>query len=312
MLVQILSEIFYQFLKRVKFDKGFIISCFNKILARKNYLIQKKLSDNFKNTITEYQNVEIKSVEDTEKKIWVLWLQGWDDIPLTVSLCQKSIEKNKGNFEVVYLDEKNLDEYIQIPTFILDKYKRKKITSAHLSDIIRVMLLRKYGGVWLDSTCLLIENIPENILEFDNYTAKGIEEIYLHQYWVEYKNWESYFLSSRKNGILVSFLETALFEYWQKYDDIVDYLLLHQFSKIARDNISFLNLNYNNIPINNSKVEQLSPVLYKNEGIKNIFSPDTYVYKMNYKITYCNGNLKEYKEILNSLIRGERANIKFK
>ena len=52
---------------------------------------------------------------------------------------------------MIKLDSSNLSKYINLDD-IVDGYKYKEITNASLSDIIRLLLLKKYGGLWVDST----------------------------------------------------------------------------------------------------------------------------------------------------------------
>ena len=49
-------------------------------------------------------------------------------------------------------DVKNLDKYIHLPNYILEKYKQGIITKPHFSDIIWIELLIKYGGTWVDAS----------------------------------------------------------------------------------------------------------------------------------------------------------------
>lgn len=56
-------------------------------------------------------------------------------------------------------------QYVDIPDYILQKYKQGKMTRTHLSDIVRLLLLSKYGGVWIDSTILLTNELPHYVIE---------------------------------------------------------------------------------------------------------------------------------------------------
>ncbi|MBQ2600045.1 hypothetical protein II582_01420 [bacterium] len=42
------------------------------------------------------------------------------------------------------LTQDNYKDYVKLPEFILKKVKEKKITITHLSDIIRMALLKEY------------------------------------------------------------------------------------------------------------------------------------------------------------------------
>jgi hypothetical protein len=88
------------------------------------------------------------------RKIWLLWLQGWNSAPELVKLVRESWQFHNPDWEIVLLDQENIHQYIDIPNTIL-KFKRFpcfRITNAALSDIIRLKLLAQHGGVWADAT----------------------------------------------------------------------------------------------------------------------------------------------------------------
>lgn len=52
-----------------------------------------------------------------------------------------------------------------LPNFILKKFENGYISITHLSDIIRVLLLYNYGGLWIDSTVLNISSINRKVFD---------------------------------------------------------------------------------------------------------------------------------------------------
>lgn len=85
------------------------------------------------------------------KKIFILWLQGFDNAPKIVTKCVKTWEILNHDWEVVRLDKSNLHRFIDLNE-IVPNYEQKKISEASLSDMIRLLLLKKYGGLWVDAT----------------------------------------------------------------------------------------------------------------------------------------------------------------
>ena len=86
--------------------------------------------------------------------VWFCWLQGLDDAPEIVKACYNSIKRNIPNREVKVIDAKNWKEYVELPDFIVKKWENGKIPAALFSDLLRLELLIKYGGTWIDSTVL--------------------------------------------------------------------------------------------------------------------------------------------------------------
>ncbi len=85
------------------------------------------------------------------KKIWFLWLQGFSETPFVVQQCYKSWKEYNPDWEVIFLDENSWKNYT---TISLSDEKLSKISKNHLSNLIRLQLLAKHGGVWVDATCL--------------------------------------------------------------------------------------------------------------------------------------------------------------
>ena len=101
------------------------------------------------------------------KKIWFLWYQGLSQAPLVVIKCYESWKKYNPDWEVIFLDENNLKNYI---TLSLPKEKLCELSKNHQSNLTRLELLSKYGGVWADATSLC--RVPlDNWLE--DYTQAG-------------------------------------------------------------------------------------------------------------------------------------------
>ncbi len=83
------------------------------------------------------------------KKIWFLWFQGLSQAPLVVRKCYESWKKHNPDWEVIFLDNNNLKDYI---TPSLPEDKLSQLSKNHQSDLIRLELLAKHGGVWTDAT----------------------------------------------------------------------------------------------------------------------------------------------------------------
>ena len=73
--------------------------------------------------------------------------------PSTGSGAGSATARNEG-YEVIVIDEKNWREYIDLPDYIIRRRERKQIPPAHFTDLLRLELLIRYGGTWIDSTVL--------------------------------------------------------------------------------------------------------------------------------------------------------------
>lgn len=93
------------------------------------------------------------------KNIYLLWLQGWENAPVLQKKVYSSWIKHNSDWNIIKLDYYNLKDYDLNLDYIYDKNKR--ISPQALSDIIRVSLLKKYGGIWVDSTFLCLKPITD-------------------------------------------------------------------------------------------------------------------------------------------------------
>lgn len=94
-----------------------------------------------------------------ERNIWILWLQGFDSAPELVRTCIKTwIDKNPG-WHVHLLTEKNivdhLDENFHREVMQLDLPPQKT------ANLIRLYLISRYGGVWVDADCYCARALDE-------------------------------------------------------------------------------------------------------------------------------------------------------
>ncbi len=154
-----------------------------------------------------------------EKIIWTCWVQGEKTAPMIVKKCLYSIRQHANGYKVVVLDKKTISEYVSVPDFIEQKYQAGIIPHAHYSDIVRLMLLQKYGGVWIDSTILLTAALPRYITDSPLFCYQPI-----YQGQVELANC---FLSGDKNHPIITGVLNLLFAYWQKENKLVSYSLFH-------------------------------------------------------------------------------------
>jgi hypothetical protein len=92
----------------------------------------------------------------------ILWTY-WDDpekIPKSVQMCMKSWRKYNPNYEIILLTKKNYSDYVEIPESVTTS-KNFNDFPARFADLVRINVLAKYGGVWIDSTILLKESLDK-------------------------------------------------------------------------------------------------------------------------------------------------------
>ena len=90
----------------------------------------------------------------TINTIWILWLQGWNNAPAIVKKCLQAWQYHHSvyDYNIILLDKYNIHQFIDLSDVIPSEVVREEVSRAALSDVIRWMLLHKYGGIWVDST----------------------------------------------------------------------------------------------------------------------------------------------------------------
>ena len=155
------------------------------------------LKKNYAHVIQKYKNLPENNSQESSNVIWSLWWQGEENAPETVKACFASVRRNCGsNHELKVITKENFREYLDVPEHVIKKLESGMITITHLSDILRMGLLYKYGGLWLDATILVTKKIPEEIFESKYFTVKaGLDP---KCYGVSLRRWTGFFAGCPK------------------------------------------------------------------------------------------------------------------
>jgi hypothetical protein len=168
------------------------------------------------------------------KIIYIYWNQGFEYAPIIVKKCVYSwFYYNSPSWNIILLDKNNINQYID---FSFEKYNY--VSLIHQSDIIRLLLLQKYGGLWVDSTCFC--NRPLDIW-FNEY----MQNFFVFD--KPYKNFliSNWFIYSSKNNYIINNLLKNLLKYYEYpiNNQKQDYFIFHKiFKKLHKDNKKFNNL----------------------------------------------------------------------
>lgn len=139
------------------------------------------------------------------RKIWLIWYQGLSEAPFIVKKCIESWVSQNPSWDIVILDSENLSDYVDLE---LPKNTAESISLVHQSDLIRLALLSKFGGVWADSTTFCVKPLDEWI---DDYAESGF---FAFDTPGKDRVMSTWFLASKKGSPIMSKLYQKLRSYW--------------------------------------------------------------------------------------------------
>lgn len=165
--------------------------------------------------------------------IWQYWAQGYGNVPAVVRRCLDSVDHFASDYTIIRLSDSNLSDYLDVPEFI--QTKRAQMTVAHFSDLLRLMLLKTYGGIWMDATILLTGPIPEEYARQDFFVFRRDPAEPHFRYWrnvyAYYFGWAKGFRVNMLNSFIVankgeptvSDMCDLLVHWWLEHNSIPDY-----------------------------------------------------------------------------------------
>ena len=265
----------------------FTINDFNESTKK---LIQEVYKKDFDLFNYEIKNT-IESFTNEKKNIFIFWNTGFENAPLIVKKCLESWKKYNKEWNIIELDNTNLDKWID--TSILSN----NIDITAKSDIIRILLLTSYGGLWVDATLYCTKPL-----------SKWLNKYITNGFWAFSNPGEDRLISSwfiygnENNSILIKWKDKVL-KYWENRNKKHTYYWFHYlFNELYNENTFAKNTwdSTKHIEAVNSHIfvpynSTLNyPLTYKIKD--DIDKNKTPVYKLTYKIKqdniYENSNLQ--------------------
>lgn len=158
-----------------------------------------------------------KSPTDAPKIIWTCWWQGEENMPPVAKRCVESLQRYFPDYKLIIISEENVNKYAEFPKYIWEKYRKGYITRTQFSDLLRIVLLTTYGGIWADATVFLTAPLPPKII---NAPFFAYHSRLLYQ-------WQSWFLKAAADNLILHNLKNLMFEYWKYETKMVNYFLVY-------------------------------------------------------------------------------------
>lgn len=152
---------------------------------------------------------------DEPLTVWSYWDGPERDAPPLVRACLGRLRRMHPDARV--LDAAAARELVTMPPVVEQRLRDRP---AHRSDLIRVSLLERHGGIWVDATAYLPAPLTEPIVA--NLRA-GV--FYLRWGGQQISNW---LIGSRRGNPLIALQRAALEAWWTERDELPDYFLYHR------------------------------------------------------------------------------------
>lgn len=194
---------------------------------------KQKLEKKYKKKLDVFDKAYDESLlHEQSNKVWVCWIQGMQDAPKLVQKCYQSLKENLTDREIILITSENIQQYAQLPEYIWKKWKSGQITHTHMTDLLRLDLLVRYGGMWVDATVLCTrrrEEIPEYYFDSDLFLYQCLKPGRDgHAAYIS-----SWLMSAKTNNKILMAVQYLCYEYWKEHKDMLDYFLLHDFISIV-------------------------------------------------------------------------------
>ena len=158
---------------------------------------------------------------EVPKIIWSFWDS--EELPETIKICFKSWQKLHPDYEINILNNETIQDFLpDFPIF------EKDFNPVFKCDLLRLRLLKKFGGIYLDAAVFLNQTLERYFSLFNDkkldllvFSSEG------HPNDKAYPITESWFIMSNKNNL---FLEKWIFH-------IEGCFFSNNFASYFRDNI---------------------------------------------------------------------------
>ncbi len=246
-------------------------------------LVKRFLADEFGSVFDAWAGHGPAGVIEPGYPVWVFWWQGEERAPAIVSACIRSMRNHAKGHEVRVVTERNVRDYANLPDHVYRRLADGRLTLTHFSDILRMDLLHRHGGLWMDATLFAAKDFFDGLAGLPLYSNRlvGRED---HAYVSEYR-WSGFFLAGGAGNPLFGCVRDVLLDYWRRRDFLVEFFLIDFAVAVARDRIPSVQAMLDDLAPNNPDIYTLAGMLgreYDQDAFEAI-TERTAIFKLTWK-----------------------------
>lgn len=92
------------------------------------------------------------------KIIWTYW-HSLDDMPDFVTKCISSWYLYNPNYKINVITSKTISKFLGYQDAWKIKHWKNADSVQRISDLVRLFVLTKYGGIWMDASCIVYDSL---------------------------------------------------------------------------------------------------------------------------------------------------------
>jgi hypothetical protein len=151
--------------------------------------------------------------------IWTLWLQGWESAPEIVRACHRTLRTQNADWDIRALTAGDISRWLPGDALI-EAVTGKTLEPETYSDVIRIALLNRYGGVWADSSVYFLEPL-------DRWLHEKAVSGFVAFAWPPERKLSNWFLAANERNYLIEAWYARCLDYWKTHDQRDEYFWSH-------------------------------------------------------------------------------------
>ena len=259
-----------------------------------------------------YKDCELELEKQIPNVIWFLWWQGENSIPPLQQSCINSVKKYAKGYEIKIITKNNYKEYIDIDDLLGYRSQKflgkERLIIQHFSDIIRMRLLKKYGGIWLDATMLFTDDKTLKLIETLPFFTIRLKELLDNKllFAPGHGQFCTSFLASYKDNPLFSYIEDCLIYHLNHHKSFWDYFISEYAIVLGMERVPQFKSLFESVPFSNSRMFWLEDKLYNKFNLElwRTIKQSTDSFKLNWRFQKENINNENtyFQFILNNAL----------
>ena len=255
---------------------------------RKDKRILNYLEQEFSGIYKKYQQIEYVPNQETPKKIWLMWWQGENNMPPVSKACTNLIKRHVPDYEINIITKYNYNDYLCLDDVVglLDKkfLGKPRMIIQYLSDIIRMRLLSRYGGIWIDSTVFVSESSTIREIEQLPFFTVRLNDPRDHELISSPRKgfFSEFFIASSFGNPFFCFVDECLTFHIKRHKSSWDYLLNEYVILIGIKHVPFIRHLFDSVGYSNPRLYWLGNHIHDkfDSSVWNKVNEDTHIFKL--------------------------------